>query len=136
MKILVMGLPSAGKTFLASELQELLQCAWYNADKVREMANDWDFSDDARLRQAARMKNLADFEKGEGRTVICDFVCPTEMTRHIFDADYTIWVDTIDKSKFEDTNNIFEPPKKFDARINVWLTKDEIKERFKCLIEK
>ena len=136
MKILVMGLPSAGKTFLARELQELLQCAWYNADKVREMANDWDFSDSARLRQAARMKNLADFEKGEGNTVICDFVCPTEMTRYIFDADYIIWVDTIDKSKFEDTNNIFEPPKNCDTRINVWLTKDEIKERFKCLIEK
>ena len=77
MKILIMGLPGSGKTYLAKRLQPLLKAAWYNADIVREMANDWDFSPEGRIRQSLRMKNLADFEKSHGRIVICDFVCPT-----------------------------------------------------------
>ena len=63
MKILVMGLPGSGKTYLTERLQPLLQAAWYNADKVREMANDWDFSDEGRKRQSNRMRTFADFEK-------------------------------------------------------------------------
>jgi len=82
-KILIMGLPGSGKTWLAERLQEKLECAWFNADEVRGQANDWNFSEAARLRQARRMRNIADFEKGEGNIVICDFVCPTELTRHI-----------------------------------------------------
>ena len=74
MKILVMGLPGAGKTWLAERLQKTLKCAWYNADKVREMANDWDFSPEGRVRQANRMKTFADFEKQNNRFVICDFI--------------------------------------------------------------
>jgi adenylylsulfate kinase len=60
MKILIMGLPGAGKTWLAERLQKHLNdCAWYNADEVRKMANDWEFSEEARIRQARRMRNLA-----------------------------------------------------------------------------
>ena len=59
----------------------MLECAWYNADEVREMAGDWDFSDDGRKRQSQRMNTFAEFEKSHGRYVICDFVCPTEKTR-------------------------------------------------------
>ena len=44
MKILIMGLSGSGKTFLSKLLQKELSCAWYNADNLREMANDWDFS--------------------------------------------------------------------------------------------
>ena len=76
-----MGLPGSGKTWLAERLQKHLNCAWFNADKVREMANDWEFSEEARIRQARRMRNIANYEKGCGRTVICDFVCPTALTR-------------------------------------------------------
>ena len=117
MKILIMGLPGSGKTYLAARLQPLLKAAWYNADNVREMANDWDFSDEGRSRQSMRMKSLADFEKSHGRVVICDFVCPTENTRNNFAADIIIWVDTISEGRFEDTNKIFEPPVKFDFHI-------------------
>ena len=95
MKILVMGLPGSGKTYLTERLVPLLQAAWYNADIVREMANDWDFSPQGRIRQSLRMKNLADYEKKHGRIVICDFVCPTKETKTNFDPDITIWMNTI-----------------------------------------
>ena len=79
-----MGLPGSGKTYLAKRMQPILKAAWYNADIVREMANDWDFSPEGRIRQSLRMKNLADFEKSQGRIVICDFVCPTSETKKNF----------------------------------------------------
>ena len=120
MKILIMGLPGSGKTYLAERLQPLIKSAWYNADKVREMAGDWDFSDEGRQRQSKRMKTFAEFEKSQGRKVICDFVCPTENTRKIFSPDITIWLDTIEKGRFDDTNKIFESPSSCDYHITEW----------------
>ena len=115
-----MGLPGSGKTYLAERLQPLLAAAWYNADKVREMSNDWDFSDEGRKRQSNRMRTFADFEKNNGRYVLCDFVCPTKETRKNFDADFTIWMDTISKSRFKDTNKIFQKPHNVDFCITSW----------------
>jgi adenylylsulfate kinase len=126
MKILIMGLPGSGKTWLAERLQKYLECAWFNADEVRRMANDWEFGEDARIRQARRMRNLANFEKGNGRDVICDFVCPTELTRHIFEADLTVWMDTINKGRFEDTNAMFERPEEVDLHINRFISEEEV----------
>lgn len=121
-----MGLPGSGKTWLAERLQKHLDCAWFNADKVRAMANDWDFGEDARIRQARRMMNLADYEKGCGRNIICDFVCPTELTRMIFDADITIWMNTIVAGRFMDTNKMFEEPNDFEYIIETFLSDKEI----------
>ena len=96
MKILICGLPGAGKTWLAERLIKLIDnCAWYNADVVRKSANDWDFTIEGRIRQANRMKTFADFEKQNGRWVICDFVAPTEKAREAFGPDFVIWLDTI-----------------------------------------
>jgi len=126
MKILVMGLPGAGKTWLSERLQKYLDCAWYNADKVREMANDWDFSPEGRVRQANRMKTFADYEKSHGRYVICDFVCPTQQTRDSFKPDIVIWLNTIDEGRFEDTNKMFEKPQLVDWVIDNFLSDEQI----------
>ena len=109
-----MGLPGSGKTYLAERMQPILKAAWYNADIVREMANDWDFSPEGRIRQSLRMKNLADFEKNQGRIVICDFVCPTHETKENFSPDITVWMNTITSGRYEDTNKMFEKPKNVD----------------------
>ena len=115
-----MGLSGSGKTFLSKLLQKELSCAWYNADNLREMANDWDFSDEGRKRQSHRMKALADFEKENGRQVICDFICPTKDARQIFEADFTIWMDTIKESNYKDTDLIFQKPENINLRISKW----------------
>ena len=126
-KILIMGLPGSGKTTLASKLVPLLNAKWLNNDKVRRAANDWDFSAEARVRQAKRMADLAEKYKKEGCYVVADFICPTPEARELFNADYVVWVDTIDKGRFDDTNAMFVKPEKFDFRVTtqnaeVWAT--------------
>ena len=112
-----MGLPGAGKTYLANILHKIIDAVWINADKVRSEANDWDFSPEGRKRQANRMKNLADSALSNNKHVIADFVCPTPQTRKDFDADFIIWMDTIKQGRFDDTNKMFIAPKRYDYRV-------------------
>ena len=112
-----MGLPGAGKTTLANELAPLLKAKRVNADEVRKAANDWDFSEEGRKRQSKRMSKLALNLKNEGNYVIADFICPTPEARNLFPADFIIWVDTIKEGRFEDTNQMFVKPEKYDFHI-------------------
>lgn len=128
MKILVMGLPGAGKTTLASKLVEKINAKWLNADRVRKEANDFDFSENGRERQANRMSNLAGNYNKKGYKVVADFVCPTPDARKLFNPDFIIWLDTIKKGRFEDTNMMFKNPEKYDVRVTeknaeIWVNK-------------
>ena len=140
-RILIMGLPGSGKTYFAERLKKYIEdnsnvqtmpltrmlnlehpplmysskVDWFNADDVRKRFNDWDFSREGRIRQSIRMFDFAvscteDF-------VICDFVAPLVEQRNNFKADWTIWMDTIDAGRFEDTNRAFESPEVYDFRI-------------------
>jgi adenylylsulfate kinase len=126
--ILIMGLPGAGKTTLASELVPIINAKWLNADQVRKEANDWDFSEEGRKRQADRMRIYALNFLNKGFNVVADFVCPTPEARDSFNPDYIIWVNTISKSRFEDTNKLFVKPKKFDIEIKTKNSKFWVKE--------
>jgi broad-specificity NMP kinase len=135
-KILIMGLPGSGKTFFAEALKKYLEkndtlssynaellpltgfnakVTWFNADEVRKKYNDWDFSKDGRIRQSLRMAQFA-IEAG-GDYVICDFVAPIPEMRNNFKADWTIWMDTIEQGRFEDTNKMFVSPEVYDFRV-------------------
>jgi len=142
-RILIMGLPGAGKTYFAERLKQFIETNgdifkvnpdrvmnyegipdhammkvsvdWFNADEVRKRYNDWDFSRDGRIRQSLRMFEFA--MKCSGEFVICDFVAPLPEMRHNFKADWTIWIDTIDAGRYEDTNRAFVPPDVYDFRI-------------------
>jgi adenylylsulfate kinase len=122
MKILVMGLPGAGKTTFAAELVKRLNLShsvsWYNADVVRETFDDWDFSPAGRQRQVERMRELSCLSKSD--FVICDFVCPTDELRDIYAADIVIWMDTIQAGRFDNTNRVFVPPVHYTYRVTDW----------------
>ena len=115
--ILVMGLPGAGKTTLANELAKLIKAKRLNADEIRKAADDWDFSEEGRIRQSKRMAENAIKFKNEGNYVIADFICPTPEARNLFPADIIIWVDTIKEGRFDDTNQMFVKPEKYDFHV-------------------
>lgn len=110
-------MPDSGKTTQAKKIQKELGCEIVNGDAVRHEFNDWDFSKAGRRRQCLRIKAIA--EKIQG-TVIADFICPTNELRELFSADYVVWMDTIKKGKYENTNALFEPPEHFNERITEW----------------
>ena len=136
-RILIMGLPGSGKTYFAEHLKRYLEqhgtrqdlsvleslpigglnatVTWFNADDVRRKYNDWDFSKEGRIRQSLRMFEFALASNTD--YVICDFVAPIPEMRNNFKADWTIWMDTIEEGRFEDTNRMFVPPDVYDFRI-------------------
>ena len=123
-----MGLPGAGKTTLAEEIAPKLKAKRLNADEVRKAANDWDFSEEGRKRQAKRMADFALELKNQGNYVVADFICPTPEARKLFPADFVIWVDTIKEGRFDDTNQMFVKPEKYDFHVTtqdakVWADK-------------
>lgn len=120
-KILIMGLPGAGKTTLADALKTRLNAVHFNADAVRAHINkDLGFSVEDRIEQARRMGWLCDRVAESGHYVIADFVCPTPYARLAFQAQgpaYVVWVNRIAAGRFADTNRLFEPPAHFDFQV-------------------
>ncbi len=118
--IQIFGLPGSGKTTLSQALADRIDAITLNADQVRaDLSSDLGFTPEDRVEQARRLGAVARLLKAQGRTVIVDFVCPTEETRAAFgQADIAVWMDTISESRFADTNSIWEAPANFDIRFS------------------
>ena len=117
-KILIMGLPGSGKTTLAEKLVQKLNAAWFNADAVRQdIYSELGFSPADRMSHAKRMGKLCHWASLGGGYAIADFVCPTKETREAFDPDFVIWVNRIEKGRYEDTNKMFQKPEKYDVKL-------------------
>jgi adenylylsulfate kinase len=111
LKILVFGLPGSGKTTFAKQLTKDTDIPHFNADEVRGLFKDWDFTERGRLRQMTRMKKLCEIAD---KPCVVDFVCPYNLREYY---DLKIWMNTIESGRFEDTNKIFVKPKKVDYEI-------------------
>lgn len=117
-KILVMGLPGAGKTTLANALVPRLNAVHLNGDEIRaNIDKELGFSHEDRLEHARRMGWLSDRIVTTGTYAIADFICPTEDTRAAFGDAFIVWLDRIQHSRFQDTDAMFEPPQRYDIRV-------------------
>ncbi len=120
-KILIMGLPGAGKTTLALALLRRINAVHFNADAVRqEISRDLGFSVADRVEHARRMGWLCDRVVEAGNYAVADFICPTAETREAFQLSgdaFVIWVDRIEVGRFDDTNRLFVPPERCDVRV-------------------
>tara|TARA_B100001996_G_C18639777_1_gene585183 strand:- start:607 stop:1041 length:435 start_codon:yes stop_codon:yes gene_type:complete len=132
MNILIYGLPTSGKSTFAEKLVKkvgLENLRHVNADKVREAFGDWEFTPNARQRQALRMSAIGKLNEADGFNTIVDFVCPFNVYREMPQWDITIYVNTIEESPYEDTNKAFEEPLKEPTyTITDWEQVDDILE--------
>jgi adenylylsulfate kinase len=123
-KILIMGLPGAGKTTLSLELAKLLQAVHLNANEIRKEINkDLSFSKEDRIEHAYRMGKLCDIITRSGHYAIADFVCPTLETRKAFgmaENVFMVWVNRTPCRNFLDTTTLFVAPtsKEYNIQIN------------------
>ena len=115
--ILIFGLPGSGKTYISKCLLEHLDADHFNADAIRAQHDDWDFSEEGRLRQVHRMKDLC--RDSDKPFAIMDFVCPFTQGRQILNPDYIIFMDTIEKGRYADTNKAFQRPLKNE--VDYWV---------------
>ena len=122
MKILIMGLPGSGKTWLGEKLGKHFGIPYWDGDDVRRIYNDWEFSQRGREQQALRMRRLAEVDP----ISISGFICPLPGYRSFFFPDKLIFMDTIKESEYENTNKLFKPPHKYDLRITKWIDENQL----------
>ena len=108
-----MGLPDSGKTTLGEKLSKKFNIPFWDADDIRRIYNDWDFSRQGRDRQSIRMRKLAEVDP----ISISAFIAPLPGYIRNFFPDKIIWMDTVKECKYEDTNKLFQSPQKYDVRI-------------------
>jgi adenylylsulfate kinase len=128
--LLLMGLPGSGKTTFALKIQAEfnkrgVKVNWFNADEVRKKFDDWDFTPEGRMRQANRMRTLTNESDTEINMV--DMVAPLPEMRTTLDADWLIWMHTIEEGRFEDTNKAFVAPdiKEVNMKFPRWGTTED-----------
>jgi adenylylsulfate kinase len=128
--LLLMGLPGSGKTTFALKIQAEfnkrdVKVNWFNADEVRKKFDDWDFSEEGRMRQAQRMRDLCNESDTEINMV--DMVAPLPEMRTTLNADWLIWMHTIEEGRFEDTNKAFVAPdiKEVNMKFPRWGTTED-----------
>ena len=116
-----MGLPGAGKTTLANMIAPRLNAVVFNADEIRANINrDLGFSEPDRIEHARRMGWLCDQVVKTGGFAIADFICPTAETRAAFlqgGEAFVVWLNRIDRGRFEDTNQLFVPPESPEVEV-------------------
>jgi adenylylsulfate kinase len=122
MKILIMGLDGSGKTWLGKRIAEYYGVPLWDADVIRTIYNNFDFSDYGRKQQVLRMRKLAECDP---ISVSC-FICPSPSLMKTFSPDKIIWMDTIQKGKYENTNKLFTSPKKYDVRIQTYMNEKKL----------
>ena len=135
MRILVFGLPGSGKTTFADALRDEVvsitigDVIRINADHVRRVFDDWDFTPEGRTRQAQRMHDLSIWEEQAVDCVITDFVAPTPELRAMYKADFAIWMNTIDAGRFADTNKAWQAPvpEEYQAVVTEFNASEEAK---------
>ena len=123
MKILIFGLPGSGKSTFAEKLCKDMDVAYFNADQIRTIFNDWGFDKRSRSNQALRMWRLTELTTKHS---IVDFVCPFNEYREPYHIK--IWMNTIQSGRFEDTNKVFEKPNKVDYEITDYNYEEIIQE--------
>jgi adenylylsulfate kinase len=120
-KLLIMGLPGAGKTTLVNAIAPRLNAVVFNADEVRANINrDLGFSEEDRIEHARRMGWLCDQVVKTGGFAVADFICPTPATRAAYlqgGEAFVVWLNRIERGRFEDTNQLFTPPENPDIEV-------------------
>lgn len=136
--LLIQGLPGSGKTTLAHKIKARLNAVHVNADWAREtITKHLGFTHDDRIKQATTLGQLARLIQENGQWCIVDFVCPLPQTRFAFldkfkkrSDVFSVWMDTIQEGRFEDTNKLYKRPGQdlVDYKVTGWHT-DELLER-------
>jgi adenylylsulfate kinase len=120
-KILIMGLPGAGKTTLSLELAKMLNAVHFNADEIRKEINkDLNFSSEDRIEHARRMGVLCNIVNRSCNYAIADFVCPLPETREAFGLNntFTVFVNRKPVRNFADTTKMFVAPSNPHVTVN------------------